>query len=74
MLTTPEFLTVTEAARRLEVSANTNGAWGAVGQFAEYRHALNNDRLFRANDVEKLRRVLDQPVLRAAGRGTGKPR
>ena len=64
-----EFLTVKQTAERLGVSPNTVRTWGASGKLPEYRHALNNYRLFKVRDVEKLRRKLEQPVLQSPAQG-----
>ncbi len=60
-----KFLTVKETAERLGVSPNTVRMWGASDKLPEYRHPLNNYRLFKVKDVEKLRRKLEQPVLQS---------
>jgi len=52
----------------LGVSPNTLRAWGATGKISEYRHAVNNYRLFRRNDVEKLRSRLAKPKRVIRGR------
>jgi DNA (cytosine-5)-methyltransferase 1 len=54
---TDEFLLVKEAAELLGVSANTIRAWATTGKLQEYRHPVNNYRLFRRDEVEAL---LDQ--------------
>jgi excisionase family DNA binding protein len=59
-----ELLTVKQTAERLGVSSNTVRTWGASGKLPEYRHPLNNYRLFKVKDVEKLRRKLEHPVLK----------
>ena len=63
-----EFRTVKQAAERLGVSPNTVRTWGASVKLPEYRHPLNNYRLFKVKDVEKLRRKLEQPVLQTAAK------
>ena len=64
MLTSEEFLTVKEAAERLGVAPNTVRAWGANGKIPEYRHSLNNYRLFKVSDVEKLSKQIESPIRR----------
>lgn len=59
-----ELLTVKQTAERLGVSSNTVRTWGASGKLPEYRHPLNNYRLFKVKDVEQLRRKLEHPVLK----------
>ncbi len=59
--TQDRFLTVSEAAKLLSVAPNTVRAWGASGKLTEYRHPVNNYRLFKLKDVEKLRRLIETP-------------
>ncbi len=70
MLADDEFLTVKDTAKRLGVSPNTVRAWGATGKIPEYRHSLNNYRLFKAEDVEKLRKQIEKPVRRQVRKKT----
>jgi len=55
------FLTVGQAAEVLSVAANTVRAWGAAGKLTEYRHPVNNYRLFKLAEVEKLSRKIAAP-------------
>ena len=48
------FLTVREAAEHLGVSSNTIRNWGRDGKIKEHRHPINNYRLFKAVDLDKL--------------------
>jgi len=67
-----EFLTVKVACEILEVSPNTLRSWGANGKIAEYRHPVNNYRLFREQDVRALRRKLENPKPRKSLRRKAK--
>jgi DNA (cytosine-5)-methyltransferase 1 len=60
-----DFLTVKAAASLLGVAPNTLRSWGADGAIPEYRHPVNNYRLFRRKDVESLVRKLANPARRA---------
>lgn len=57
-----EYLTISSASQVLGVSPNTLRHWGATGKIQEYRHPLNNYRLFKENDLLKLARKLSHPV------------
>lgn len=56
-----EFVLVAEAAEFLGVSPNTIRNWGRDGKLTEYRHPLNNYRLFKRKDLERLRSKLVSP-------------
>lgn len=56
-----EFLTVKAACALLGISPNTLRSWGAAGKITEYRHPVNNYRLFRQEDIEKLADQLKNP-------------
>lgn len=57
-----EFLLVKEVAARLRVAPNTVRAWAAMGKLTEYRHPVNNYRLFKRADVEALLRKIEDPA------------
>lgn len=54
MEATEEFVLVKQAAEMLGVSANTVRTWAATGKLQEYRHPVNNYRLFKRSEVEQL--------------------
>ena len=58
-------LKVKETAELLGVAPNTVRAWAAAGRLPEYRHPVNNYRLFRRSDVEALARTIGEPPLRS---------
>jgi DNA (cytosine-5)-methyltransferase 1 len=58
------FITVTEAANLLDVAPNTVRAWGAAGKITEYRHPVNQYRLYQRRELESLLRQLRKPVNR----------
>ena len=62
------YLTVAEAAEYLGVSANTIRNWGRDGKIKEHRHPINNYRLFKAVDLERILKKVDKP------KKTSKPR
>ncbi len=74
MATEAKFLTVKETAEALGVSPNTVRAWGASGKLPEYRNRLNNYRLFKESDVERLRLKLAEPVLQTVSKSKSKKR
>ena len=56
------FLTVREAAEHLGVSPNTIRNWGEDGRLKEHRHPINNYRLFKIADLDRLLEKANQPV------------
>ncbi len=56
-----EYLTIGSACQMLGVSPNTLRHWGATGKIQEYRHPLNNYRLFKERDIKKLVERLNHP-------------
>ena len=56
------YATVTEAATTLGVAPNTIRSWGAEGKIPEYRHPVNNYRLYKRTDLERLLRKFERSV------------
>ena len=54
MLNLQEYMTIKDAAEFLGVTANTLRNWGAAGKVAEYRHPINNYRLYKEVDLAQL--------------------
>ena len=54
------FVRVKQAAAMLGVSPNTVRAWGADGKVPEYRHPVNNYRLYKLADLKQIMRQLDR--------------
>ncbi len=61
MTATDDFLLVKQAAELLGVSANTVRAWALSGKLQEYRHPVNNYRLFKRDEVETLVEQITNP-------------
>jgi len=61
MQTTNAYLLVNEAAEFLGVSPNTIRNWGRDGKITEYRHAVNNYRLFKRTELARIRKKLLSP-------------
>jgi len=56
-----EFLLVKGAAEFLGVSTNTIRNWGREDKLPEYRHPVNNYRLYKRRDLERLKSALQTP-------------
>ena len=69
-----DYLLVSEAAEFLGVASNTVRKWAADGKLKEYRHPVNNYRLFKESDVERLRLKLAEPVLQTVSKSKSKKR
>lgn len=48
------YLRVKEAAELLGVSPNTVRNWGEAGKIPEYRHPVNNYRLYKKAELERI--------------------
>ncbi len=56
-----EFLRIAEAAEYLGVCANTLRNWGQSGKLTELRHPINNYRLYRKADLDRLLDQIQKP-------------
>ena len=61
------YLRIREAAEFLGVSPNTLRNWGREQKIPEFRHPVNNYRLYRRSDLEGILRQVSR-----AGQGDGK--
>ena len=57
-----EYVRIAEAAEYLGVCRNTLRNWGRNGRIPEYRHPVNNYRLFKVSDLDKLLKKTEQSV------------
>jgi DNA (cytosine-5)-methyltransferase 1 len=62
MLRREGYLRVKEAAELLGVSPNTVRSWGEAGKIPEYRHPVNNYRLYKKAELVRLLTQLKQSV------------
>ena len=65
-----EYLRIKEAAAYVGVAPNTLRNWEAAGKLTVYRHPLNNYRLFRTSDLDRLLKTTE----RSAAKRKRKPR
>jgi len=49
-----EYMTIKGAAEFLGVTPNTLRNWGSAGKITEYRHPINNYRLYKEDDLTAL--------------------
>jgi excisionase family DNA binding protein len=49
-----EYMTIKDAAEYLGVTPNTLRNWGVAGKITEYRHPINNYRLYKPQDLARL--------------------
>jgi DNA (cytosine-5)-methyltransferase 1 len=54
------YLRVKEAAELLGVAPNTVRSWGEAGKIPEYRHPVNNYRLYKRADLERLLKKVER--------------
>ena len=55
------YLQIAEAAEMLGVCQNTLRNWGRAGKVTEYRHPVNNYRLYKQEELENMVRQLESP-------------
>jgi MerR family transcriptional regulator, copper efflux regulator len=55
------YLRIKEAAEYLGVAPNTLRNWGRDGKIIEHRHPVNNYRLYKKSDLDRLLRVAERP-------------
>ena len=55
-----EYVRIAEAGTYLGVHRNTLRNWGRNGKIPEYRHPVNNYRLFKVSDLDKLLKKTEQ--------------
>ncbi len=68
-----EYMTIKEAAAFLGVTPNTLRNWGAAEKIPEYRHPINNYRLYKRKELERILRKLERSVT-TASKDAGKRR
>jgi DNA-binding transcriptional MerR regulator len=62
------YLRIQEAAEFLGVSPNTLRNWGREQKVPEFRHPVNNYRLYRQSDLEAILRRVTRSTGKASGR------
>lgn len=55
-----DYVRINEAAKYLGVCRNTLRNWGRTGKIPEYRHPVNNYRLYRITDLDELLKTTEQ--------------
>ncbi len=63
-----EYVRIAEAGEYLGVHRNTLRNWGRTGKIPEYRHPVNNYRLFKVSDLDKLLHRTEESVKRTKHR------
>jgi DNA (cytosine-5)-methyltransferase 1 len=66
MLQNAGYVRVKEAAEILGVSPNTVRAWGADGKITEHRHPVNNYRLYKRAELERVLRKVERSAGKSA--------
>ena len=60
MVKLDEYVTINQAARFLQVSANTLRNWHRLAKIPVYRNPVSNYRLFKKADLKELFRQIEQ--------------
>jgi excisionase family DNA binding protein len=56
------YLRIKEAAEYLGVSPNTLRNWGRGGRISEHRHPVNNYRLYKVSELDRLLTRTAKPI------------
>ena len=56
------YLRIKEAAEYLGVSPNTLRNWGRSEKIIEHRHPVNNYRLYKVSDLDRLLKRTAKPI------------
>jgi excisionase family DNA binding protein len=67
-----ELLTIKDAAELLSVCEMTLRRWDAAGKFSAHRHPMNGYRLYRRDDLVRLRQQIERGIASPAA-ATGRP-
>lgn len=59
-----EYLLITEASKFLGVASNTLRNWEKERRITTYRHPINNYRMYKKEDLEKLLDKIGMPETR----------
>ena len=57
-----DYLKIAEAAEYLGICQNTLRNWGRDGKIKEYRHSMNNYRLYKVSELRKVKDRLLKPI------------
>ncbi len=55
-----EYMTIKDVAEFLGVTPNTLKNWGAADKINEYRHPINNYRLYREDELSVILKQLEE--------------
>ncbi len=61
-----EYVRIAEAAEYLGVCRNTLRNWGRTGKIREHRPPVNNYRLFKISDLDKLLKMTERSAAKTA--------